>query len=67
MNPEALTIEVVVLAGSGDPPMWSFKAGMPARPVVHCTGPRILVLETLGRFVELFTEESAPLAKPGVP
>ena len=59
--PGTLTIELLTLAGSGSPPKWSFRI-VTDSGVVHAqmSGPRLLVLETLGRWVALFEEESRP-------
>lgn len=61
MSPrDTLTIELHVLAGSGDPPQWSFRVVHASGVVAQMSGPRVLVLDTLQRWVVLFEQESRP-------
>lgn len=57
---DSLTIELRVLAGSGDPLQWSFRIAHLGGVVAQMSGPRLLVLETLARWVTLFEQESRP-------
>lgn len=58
---ESLRIDLTVLAGSGSPPQWSFRVTDAMGVLVtQMSGPRILVLETLARWVTLFEEASRP-------
>lgn len=58
---DTLCIELYVLTGSGTPPQWGFKITDASGVLVtQMRGPRILVLETLARWVTLFEEISRP-------
>ena len=59
--PEALLITVSIVPGSGTPPKWQFHVEHEGVVAAHMSGPRILVLESLARWVELFAQESAPI------
>lgn len=60
MHPDDLTITVSVLPGTGNPPQWMYRAEHRGSIAAYVQGPRVIVLESLERFVALFREESAP-------
>jgi hypothetical protein len=59
-HPDAIEITLRPLAGTGSPPQWSFSVIEPGGIHAQMSGPRILVLETLARWVSLFEESSRP-------
>lgn len=60
--PEQLNIVVGPETGTGSPPKWRYEVRVtPDGPLAaHMYGPRLLVLESLRRLVELLEEESRP-------
>lgn len=55
-----IVIKLGPVVGSGTPPQWFFSVEHEGRFVAQATGPRVLILEMLGRWVELLEEESRP-------